>query len=946
MTDLLGALGTDRRTALVVEDLHWADSGTFDLLTFLVRGHLPTGTCLVITSRRDELAPDDRVLDWLASTVRLPEVEEVTLVPLSSADIEMLVASLVGDEPAVSLFADVLRRGEGNPFFTEQLVAAARDAAPPLEVPARVPPGVAEMLLSRVRSMSVTEAEVAAVLAIAARPLTEAELAACLGSGVDVAAGLRQMLDSHLAEAASHDTYRLRHALLEDTVRATLLFSQEAALHARVAAALGTRGGEAAGEVAAHWGRAGRRVEEARWSVAAAGYAEGLFAWREASASWRRVWELWSSLSDDELPDVGLPDVVVACVRNAWKVDLSSDSAESFLDLAREAMADERVRDDDYAAGQLLYAYGQRLGMTDQAAGGSALEEAVARFERAGRPSAEHAFAISWLVSRRLLDGTTTGTEDDDLARATEIAEQGGDLGPILDMVAVRAAWLNQGDGFERAIALLEKARKRAIDSGAGSEAGAGRVAVAVAATHCYLCLLRLHDGIGAGREGIAQGLRDGQRESIDFSFLVANTVDCLLLRGDTEEAAALTAGHHVPEVTVNGWAVWMARAELDMLAGHFVEALLHVEQVDGLGYHHHELWMSLAEIGAAVDLWSGRAQSAQDRVDRGMARIASPPMAARAGRMLALGAWAAADLADADPTLDRERSAERLRVWADKAECFGPNPGRVMGAAYGATFDAELARLRRDGQQQAWLAAKDIWAGHQAPHHAAYAGWRLAECLLDAGQRKAAQEELQVAYAAAEGHVPLRTAIEGLARRARLRPPRRNRRRLASLRRGSGPRAARADLARARRSPTPRHRGYQRRDRPAAVYEPEDGQRARERDPPQTGRQWSGSGGDGRRADGSARTRVDRPVRMSTGRRPFLGHSPRCSRLISTMRLCAGQKGRKRPDGVRRSSGWGLQRGVRWVIFCCFMSVAPLVPFGGGRWFGATRCVGCSAGR
>ena len=76
------------------------------------------------------------------------------------------------------------------------------------------------------------------------------------------------------------------------------------------------------------------------------------------------------------------------------------------------------------------------------------------------------------------------------------------------------------------------------------------------------------------------------------------------------------------------------------------------------------------------------------------------------------------------------------------------------------------------DGQQAAWRAAKDIWAGHLVPHHAAYAGWRLAECLLDAGQRRSAEAELAAAYTAAEGHVPLRAAIEGLARRARLALP------------------------------------------------------------------------------------------------------------------------------------------------------------------------------
>jgi DNA-binding CsgD family transcriptional regulator len=766
--DLLGALGAERRIALALEDLHWADPGTLDLLTFLVR-RPPLGTALAVTSRSHELPADDPVADWLSSTARLPGVEPVGLLPLSPEDVAEMVSSLVHEVPEATFVGEVVRRGEGSPFFTEQLVAAARDVAPPLAVPPGVPTGVAQMLHTRVRSVGPGATEVAAVLAVAARPLGEPELAACVGTGVAVAPALRELVDAHLVEPAAEGRYRLRHALLEDTVRATLLASQRAALHAGVARLLVARGGESPGQVARHWARAGDPVEEARWSVAAARHAEGLFAWREASTSWRRVWELWSCLSDDELPDVELPDVVVACVRDAWKVDLASDSADSFLDLAREALADDRVRDDDYAVGQLLYAYGQRLGLTDSAAGRSAMEDAVARFERAGRPSAEHAFAIEWLVYRRFLDGTTTGTEDDELARATVIVEQAGDLGAVIDVVAGRAVLLNYGDRVEEALAVMEQVQQRAIDSGAGSEAGAGRVVVASLATDCYLWLLRPRDGVAAGREGIAQGLRDGQRESLEFSVLVANTVECLLLLGETEEAAALVADHQVPEVTVNGWLVRKAQAELDMLAGRLAHALVAVEQLDALGYQNQELWIAEAEIGAAVELWSGHAQAAKERVDRAITRIGPSLLAMRAGRMLAFGACAAADLADADRGLDRGGVAQRLQAQADEAECFGTHPGLVLGAAYGATFDAELARLRRDGEESAWRAAKHTWAGYDVPHHAAYAGWRLAECLLGSGRRTGAEKELAEAHAAAESHVPLRREIEALARRAGL---------------------------------------------------------------------------------------------------------------------------------------------------------------------------------
>jgi DNA-binding CsgD family transcriptional regulator len=143
--------------------------------------------------------------------------------------------------------------------------------------------------------------------------------------------------------------------------------------------------------------------------------------------------------------------------------------------------------------------------------------------------------------------------------------------------------------------------------------------------------------------------------------------------------------------------------------------------------------------------------------------------MAARAGSVLPLGAWAAADLADTDPAIDRAGLAQRLQDWADAAECFGANPGRVLATAYGTTFDAELARLRRTDEEVAWRAAKDTWTSHEVPHHAAYAGWRLAECLIDVGQRRSAEDELSAAYETGQGHFPLRAAIEGFARRGRL---------------------------------------------------------------------------------------------------------------------------------------------------------------------------------
>lgn len=758
--DLLEAAGAERRTALAVEDLHWADPGTLDLMMFLVR-RLPPGTAVVATSRLDELGADNPAVDWLATIARVPRVEQITMTPLPREDVAALVASLVERDPADAFVRDILRRGEGNPFFTEQLVASARDVAPPLEVPAGVPHGVAQVLLGRVRSVGAAAREVAAVLAVAARPLAEPELAVCVGA-VDVAAGLRELLDARLVLPTDVDRYRLRHALLEDTVQGTLLASQRALLHAGVAGVLASRGGESPAEVAMHWAAAGHVVEEARWSVDAARQAESLYSWREATALWRRVWQLWSELPDGRRPDVALPDVVVSCVRDASRVNVNNDGDDTFVHLAEEALADVRVAVDDEATAQLLSWYGQRLAVFDVSAGLAASERAVRLFERAGRPSAEYAYAVRSFTRNKVASVRTSGTEDAELAFAAAIAEAAGAVDAGLVVAADRGQALFEAGHVGEALAVLERAQEASE-----GRAASGGLFVAVAAADTYLWMLRLRDGIRAGRRGLASGLRGGLRESFGFAILVANIADCLLLLGETEAGRELVDEYLVPDLTISWWPLHLCRAELDVLAGDLDAAVRSVGRLEELQYSHDEVWMRLSEIGAAADLWRRRPQSARERIDRACGR---PHTAVRAGRMLAFDARAAADLADSEPAVDRERLARDLRDRADQAQCFTAHPGRVMSAAYGATFDAELARLlRTSGQAGAWHAAKEVWAEHDVTHHAAYAGWRLAEYLLETGQRKAAEDELASAYDAAQGHVPLRAVIERVARRARL---------------------------------------------------------------------------------------------------------------------------------------------------------------------------------
>src|SRR5262249_27133842 len=252
--ELLSALAERWGLVLVIEDVHWADSATLDFLTFLARagGGPPT---VVATCRGDEPRLDAQVAGWLAQVRGSWAVAEIRLRPLSREEVADEVAALVGGPPPARLVDEVYRRAEGNPFFTEQLVAAAQEEAAggvlraPGELPAR-PAGVGAGRCSGAARVVVH------ALAVAGRPMTEDLLAGITRSDVDtVRRALRELGSARLlADSTPEGEYRLRHALLAEAVAAGLLSGERVALHKRTAQALPPAGDpRPASEAAGPW---------------------------------------------------------------------------------------------------------------------------------------------------------------------------------------------------------------------------------------------------------------------------------------------------------------------------------------------------------------------------------------------------------------------------------------------------------------------------------------------------------------------------------------------------------------------------------------------------------------------------------------------------------------------------------------------------------------------
>jgi len=122
---LLGRLGDQAPLVLVVEDLHWADRSTRDLLAFLVRNLRRERVLLVVTYRNDEPG-QHRLGPYLAELGRGGPVQRLDLPRFNETETGAQLVGILGAAPVVGLVEDVYARSQGNPFFTEELLAAVQ----------------------------------------------------------------------------------------------------------------------------------------------------------------------------------------------------------------------------------------------------------------------------------------------------------------------------------------------------------------------------------------------------------------------------------------------------------------------------------------------------------------------------------------------------------------------------------------------------------------------------------------------------------------------------------------------------------------------------------------------------------------------------------------------------------------------------------------------------
>lgn len=526
LLDLLVRLSARRPCLLVIEDAHWADPSSRDLLEFLVRSQSAApGLMIVVTHRSAELAHGHPLRRQVAELTRLDWVHRVDLSPLKRHDVVEQARAILGHEPDPEYIASIHQRSGGNPLYVEALLDSDVDNADE-----GVPPALTDVLLDRVRTLPEPAVRVVRVASVAGARVGHRLLEDVLhriNPGSDMDVGLRAAIDGGVLTVES-DGYAFRHALIHEVTYADLLPGERTRLHAHYADALShdedlaTRGRPAAevghhlfcaGEIDRALGAAWRASREAHQSLA---YAEEL-------ELLERILRHWSSLPEPAgLIGASRIDVLTRAVEAAIRAGAHVRGVE----LATDALA---ALDPDTERVPTALMLERRAAMQATVSGAvNDLREAlrVVPDEHPARGVLLNALAI------RLSELPRPGEAAHVAEEALRLSHAMGD--PATEASATVTLAVLQARTGDLDAQLPRFAHARAVAESIGA------TGIALRAWHSESHLLeafgQLHDAIWAARQGMAAAQRAGLARARAAEH-VADLVTALIAAGQWDEA-------------------------------------------------------------------------------------------------------------------------------------------------------------------------------------------------------------------------------------------------------------------------------------------------------------------------------------------------------------------------------------------------------------------------
>jgi DNA-binding CsgD family transcriptional regulator len=755
---------------LVLEDLHWADRATGDLVAFLARTVRSGRVTVVVSYRSDELHRRHPLRPLLAELVRLSDVERLELAPFSRVELAEHLEAITGAPLPTDQVEGIYARSEGNPFYAEQLLAAGA-----FHTQADLPATLAEVLLARVQGLSEPAQQVLRVAAVAGRRVPHRLLAEVTGQPEAIfEQGLREAIGAGvLATNVATGSYAFRHALLQEAVYGDLLPGEQVRLHAAYASLLAAQPDGAAAELAHHCLASHDLVGALAASVRAADAAAAVLAPAEALRHLSSALRLWERVPDPAV--VTGTDRVELTLRAAAAASAAGDhqraaslaqdaatTADATADPARTARAYERLG---------LYLMDARRLEEALRARARAVELVPAQPPSPLRARVTAAMAQALVNARRRDEARRWCDEALVAARGAGSADDEAD-------VLVTLGVIEQYDDPAKARSLYAAGRARAVDASnplielralydlSVLEDQLGNLAEACTAVDDGVKLAQ-RTGLGWSRDGIQ--MRGGQ---LIVRYRTGDWDECERLIAAVPELVTTVA---VAEVAAQGLPVLVARGR--SVAPKRLSRLVELVGVDP--YLDRDVAVREADLAT----WQGDLDRARSAIQRALAAadaiehleqplevawVSMKGLTVEAER--AEQARAAGNTATLTDAIAVGRALlERSHAAVEQAHRIGL-AHNVHLRGWHAKTAAEWTRLQGHSDPLRWQAAVEAFSwGHV--YAVARCQWRLAEALLGAGQREQAIDAARAAHQTAVrlGAEPLRGAVEALARRGRL---------------------------------------------------------------------------------------------------------------------------------------------------------------------------------
>jgi DNA-binding CsgD family transcriptional regulator/tetratricopeptide (TPR) repeat protein len=770
LLELLDLLSDGQPVALILEDMHWVDRSTRTFVSYLARSLREERVLLILTYRSDELHRRHGLRPLLGELERLERARRIELAPFDREELTEVMRDILDGEPSEQLVSRLYMRSEGNPLYTEELLAAGLDGR------GAAPQSLRDAFMLRIERLPDDAQRAVRAIAVG-RSLDEQMIADVTGIGHDeLSAALREAVAEQVLRAGESGGLSFRHALLREAVYDDLLPGERAELHLALAYAFEARADaepkldpQLAATIANHYAMAGDQPAALRATVQAALAAQEVHAYGDVADLAERGLGLWPRVPDAAQT---LPLDHVELIRLAVTAhSIAGDNSRAEV-LIRSALDEVDPEQERARYSDLLARLARTLWSLNRG------DEAIATARRAlamlpeDEVSVERAALLAWLARTRHLRGRYREALEegqDALASAVAAGDRHSES-EVLNTLGMTTIVLGRVD---EGVTLLRRALEIAREHD-----DLERMSTAYANLADALKLAgQAVPALKIAREGLAATPRRMMR---GHDWLTLTVSDLLFEVGDWEGARTYLSPPPSKLVGLSLMFRLLREAEQTLGEGDEATADRCLAATESLVATTSEpQWIGtfgvlLAELRRrSRDLEGARAAVAQtlDRIELCTDDVS------RIARVSAVGACIEADIAQRardlrEPAVERDARA-RARIHGQRLRAAAQEGGPVE-RAWKTVGTAELARARGRDDPRLWLKAAREWEAMDCPYRGALARRRAADAYIEAGERgaaaQAAGESLDVARRL--GARWLIDEITALGERARLALP------------------------------------------------------------------------------------------------------------------------------------------------------------------------------